>query len=255
MAKVQLQSGTLYQGDALRVLANLTSESIDAVVTDPPYSSGGAFRSDRQASTRAKYVTSGQKEILPDFEGDSRDQRGYLAWATLWLSECYRLMRPGAPICMFSDWRQLPISTDALQAAGFSWRGIAVWDKTAGVRPAKGRFRAQAEYVLWGSKGAMPPPRSDAPTLPGVFTCAPRKGPRLHQVGKPEPVMAELVRIVPAGGLVLDPFMGSGTTGVAALRAGLGFVGVEMSHGYYQVAVDRLLAEQRRLAAAEGAHG
>lgn len=254
MDSMKLPGVSLIQGDALRALATMDSGSVDAVITDPPYSSGGAFRGDRQASTRTKYVTTGQKEVLPDFDGDNRDQRGYLAWATLWLSECYRVMRPGAAICMFTDWRQLPVSSDALQAAGFSWRGVAVWDKTQGVRPSKGRFRAQAEYVLWGSKGPMPPPNPEAPALPGVFTCAPRKGPRLHQVGKPEPLMEELVRIVPPGGVVLDPFMGSATTGVAALRAGCQFVGVEMSEGYFQVAAERLRAELS-LATAEVANG
>lgn len=57
--------------------------------------------------------------------------------------------------------------------------------------------------------------------------------------------MEQLVRIVPPGGVVLDPFAGSGTTGVAALRAGLSFVGCEMSRGYHQIA-------QRRMAAVFG---
>ena len=50
-------------------------------------------------------------------------------WATLWLSECWRLAKPGAPALVFSDWRQLPAMTDAVQAAGFEWRGIVVWHK------------------------------------------------------------------------------------------------------------------------------
>lgn len=238
----KLPGVTLFQGDALSVLRSLPSNSVDALITDPPYSSGGMFRSDRQANTASKYVNTGQKNVLPDFDGDNRDQRGYLAWSSLWLTECYRVLKPGAPFCTFTDWRQLPTSTDAIQVAGFTWRGVAVWDKTQGVRPTKGRFRAQAEYVLWGSKGPMEV-SPDSPALPGVITCAPRKGPRLHQVGKPEPVMQEIVRVVPKGGVILDPFMGSATTGVAALRAGCQFIGVEMSHTYYVVAKERLLDE------------
>ena len=68
---------------------------------------------------------------------------------------------------MFIDWRQLPAATDALQWAGWIWRGTAVWDK-GNSRPQKGRFRQQAEYIVWGSNGDMPINRP-VPCLPGVF--------------------------------------------------------------------------------------
>ena len=82
---------TLYGGDALAVLASLPTASVDAVVTDPPYSSGGMMRGDRaQEATHRKYsgtvTDAGQ---LVGFSGDSRDQRSYAYWAALWLSECY----------------------------------------------------------------------------------------------------------------------------------------------------------------------
>lgn len=57
----QDESATLYQGDALAVLATLPTASVDAIITDPPYSSGGMVRSDRMGSTRTKYVDSGAK--------------------------------------------------------------------------------------------------------------------------------------------------------------------------------------------------
>ncbi|MDP2794373.1 MAG: hypothetical protein Q8O25_09895 [Sulfurisoma sp.] len=71
---------------------------------------------------------------------------------------------------VFSDWRQIPVTTDAMQAAGVTWRGIAVWDKTGGARPYKGGFRSQAEYIVWGSKGPLKGERYS----PGVFRVNPR---------------------------------------------------------------------------------
>ena len=68
------------------------------------------------------------------------------------MAECGRVLRDGAPGLLFTDWRQLPLTTDALQCAGFTWRGVAVWDKTEGVRPQLGRFRNQAEYVVWAAR-------------------------------------------------------------------------------------------------------
>lgn len=75
---------------------------------------------------------------------------------------------------LFTDWRQLPLPPDALQCAGFTWCGIAAWDKTEGVRPQLGRFRNQAEYVVWGRKGHMSGARC-APVLPGLLRESVRK--------------------------------------------------------------------------------
>jgi site-specific DNA-methyltransferase (adenine-specific) len=147
----QDEAVTIHHGEALEVLRALPSASVDALVTDPPYSSGGAFRGDRMGTTNEKYMNTESQGRLSDFSGDNRDQRGFLFWCTLWLSECRRILKPGAPVVLFTDWRQLPITTDALQAGGFIWRGIVPWDKTEGTRPQKGRFRAQAEYAVWGN--------------------------------------------------------------------------------------------------------
>ena len=66
----------LITGDVLSVLPALASESVDAVITDPPYSSGGMYRGDRTSKTSDKYQTSGTRREYPEFYGDSRDQRG-----------------------------------------------------------------------------------------------------------------------------------------------------------------------------------
>src|SRR5258706_14216305 len=123
---------SLHQGDALAFLRTLPDESVDAVITDPPYSSGGQFRGDRLASTSEKYVPNRVKTVRLDFSGDNRDQRGYLAWSTLWLTECLRLAKPGAPICGFTGWRQLPTTTDAGQAGGWVGGGNHRLGKDAG---------------------------------------------------------------------------------------------------------------------------
>ena len=72
---------------------------------------------------------------------------------SLWLTQAYRVLQPGAPACVFTDWRQLPTATDAFQSAGFVWRGVVVWNKTGAARPVLGRFSNQAEYLVWGSGG------------------------------------------------------------------------------------------------------
>jgi site-specific DNA-methyltransferase (adenine-specific) len=241
---------TLHEGDALTLLPTLT-EPVDTVICDPPYNSGGRTMTERTSKTaRQKYLTSGGRDHgfdLGDFTGDNRDQRSYLAWLSLILAECYRLTRPGGAALVFTDWRQLPTTTDALQAAGFTWRGVAVWHKPT-ARPQPGRLRQDCEFVVWGSNGAMIP-GNEPVYLPGHFTGSqPRGNNRQHITQKPEEVMRELVRIVPAGGTVLDPFTGSGTTGVAALLEGRRFVGIEQSASYARTARARLAAAASTLA-------
>src|SRR5512139_449529 len=99
----------IVHGDALHVLRDLPDGCAHAFVTDPPYSSGGAFRGDRVKDTTAKYVSTGSgNKDLPGFEGDVRDQRAFTLWTALWSSEAWRAAVEGAHLVAFSDWRQLP---------------------------------------------------------------------------------------------------------------------------------------------------
>jgi len=104
-------------------------------------------------------------------------------------------------VCLFSDWRQLPLTTDALQAAGFIWRGIIAWDKTEGVRPQPARPRAQCEYIVWGSKGALSLKRN-AKTIPGAYREAVKQSDKYHLTGKPTALMRHIAKICEAGGTI-----------------------------------------------------
>ena len=95
---------TLYQGDALTCLSGLKSNGVDAVVTDPPYSSGAFTLPGKQASPRIKYQNTSTVKMYPEMLGDGRDQRSFIRWAALWLAECWRIARPCAPLLVFSDW-------------------------------------------------------------------------------------------------------------------------------------------------------
>ena len=228
----------LHREDALRFLSRLPAQSIDMLFTDPPYSSGGLHAGARALSTSQKYASSGAKATYEDFGSDNMDQRSWSFWCHAWLSEAYRALKPGGLAVCFIDWRQLPALTDVVQAAGFIHRGIAVWDKTAGrARPRRGGFKQQAEFIVWASKGAM---RTKDVYLPGVFHCV-LKFPKKHLTEKPLELAREVVRLVPEGGVVCDPFAGSGTFLVAAKEVGLGRC--EPNDMYYGVANERLRSD------------
>ena len=148
-----LQPWKLIEGEALAVLASLPTNSVDCIATDPPYSSGGLHLRARQQSTSEKYVMRTSGADHPEFTGDSRDQRSFAYWCQLWTSECLRISKPGATMLVFSDWRQLATTIDAVQAGGWTFTGVAPWDKTEGARPRMGGMKAQAEYIIHATKG------------------------------------------------------------------------------------------------------
>lgn len=231
---------TLTQGECLPLLMQMPDACVDAVITDPPYSSGGFARDDKMKAPEEKYQHSGLGHKYPTFGGDSRDQRSYMTWCAMWIAECVRVLKPGGYFMAFTDWRQLPVMTDAVQVGGVFWRGLVAWDKGRRSRaPHKGYFRHQCEYVVWGTKGAAVMLEHDGP-FDGCQQIPVRRADKHHMTGKPTALMAELVRPVVPGGIVLDPFAGSGTTGVAAVMAGRRFIGMEREAAYVEIARTRL---------------
>ncbi len=240
MSRVEhIGAATLYLGDALSVVPGLPA--VDAVLSDPPYSSGGMFRGDRMGKTSDKYQTSEQRGLYAEFSGDNRDQRAFGYWSALWNGACREVSRQGAICGLFTDWRQLPTTTDALQAGGWIWRGIVVWDKTEAARPQKGRYRNQCEYLVWGSNGPL---ADEGPCAPGVFRHSVGSEEKFHIAGKPTALFDGLLAI--CGETVLDPFMGSGTTGIAAVRSGRKFIGIEIDLHSFETACRRIEDAQRQ---------
>lgn len=215
----------LRAGDALVQLEKLREEGqrFDAFVMDPPYSSGGLFRGDRTADALKKYVNENSRHKYETFGGDNRDQRSFEKFCTMWLMQLLELANPGAVLLTFIDWRQLPTLTDAVQVAGWVWRGIMPWDKTEAARPQRGFYRAQCEYIISATAGGLgrEQERGNGVCAPGVFRHAVKAQDKLHPTGKPLELMRSLLSILPANARVLDPFGGSGSTGVAAVQMGL----------------------------------
>lgn len=224
---------TLYHGDCLDCLNEVSG--LGAVITDPPYSSGGAFRGDRMLSTIAKYTNGDTLAYRTEFAGDTRDQRGFLVWCTLWLGLARARATAGARVLSFTDWRQLPTLSDAIQCAGWVWRGIATWHKP-GIRMQRGSFSGSAEYVVWGTNG----PLTDHDGAPqNVFACAPVAD-KVHIAEKPVSVAFWLLKAIEPGVLVVDPFMGTGSILQAARISGHPCVGIDIDERYCEIAARRL---------------
>lgn len=227
--------------DCLEGLSTLPDGSLDLILTDPPYSSGGAFSGDRKSRTSTKYTRTEYNGAsrFDDFSGDNMDQRGFMEFTRQVFAKAREKTKPEGVVVAFIDWRNLPAMCDALQAAGWVWRGIAAWHKS-NARPMMGRYRNEFEFIVWGSNGPMPFERGVG-VLPGYYKYPPvASKDRLHQTEKPLQLIEDLLEIVPEGAIVCDPFMGSGTTAAACINKSRHFIGFEINEQYYETAVTRI---------------
>lgn len=221
-------------------LRKLPDEYFDTIISDPPYGTGANTMAGRLRPSSEKYQSSDTKNRLPDFAGDSLLPEAWLFMMQAVMQQCYRVAKPGADVLFFCDWRSVASMINIVGAAGFGPRSVVVWNKGRACRPSKNGFRSQSEFIVWARKGGKLDRTNDPVYLDGVLSFSTLTNGKQHVTQKPLGLMTELLRIVPAAGHVLDPFQGSGTTGVAAIAAGLQYTGIEATKHYHEVAVRRL---------------
>jgi DNA modification methylase len=222
---------TLYHGDCIQVMAELLPGTVDAVLTDPPYSSGGRREN-------ARNIRKSMTRTVEDddwIRGDAMSTTGFTYLLRLCAIEWRRLLVTGGHALAFIDWRMAPALSGALESADLRQHPILVWNK--GQFGMGAVFRNQHEFVLHFTAGtARPPQRRD---VGNVLTFPPVRDGE-HPTEKPEPLLRTLLSVVcPRGGLVLDPFAGSGSTLSAAQSLGMRAVGVEADERYCEVIAKR----------------
>lgn len=217
----------LLVGDCVDLLPTLQDASFDAVVTDPPYASGGR----NQAAARGVEFKSPEDVRCRDewFAGDCMGTDSYTRWMRVIARECCRLVVPGGHGYVFTDWRQYTNLVTAWESVGWTLRSVIVWDKDRG--GAMGSFwRSNHEWACVFTKGKPNPPahRSCFNTWRGAKT----KG-GLHPTEKPAELMRYIVSAVPKStGWILDPFVGTGATALGARAAGFECTGIEINATY-----------------------
>lgn len=231
---------TLLHGDCLELLRTLPDNSVDAVVTDPPYCSGGFSEAAKKSATyqglRSETIRDGKEKW---FTSDAMTSNGFLFLMRSVANESLRVLRDGGSMLCFCDWRMYAMLSASLESSGMRLQNMVVWDK-GGAGLGRG-FRPQHEIVIHLVKGV------------GVYYSNHGKNvystPRVHSTEKehptqkPDSLMRQLLRVVtPPGGVVLDPFMGSGSTGKAAILEGFRFIGCEREAEYVEIARARIKA-------------
>ena len=232
--------GALLHGDSLEMMSRLPSGSIKAVVTSPPYnlrnSSGNGMRDGRGGKWHRAELLNGYTT-----HADSMPHAAYVGWQRRCLAEMMRLLRPDGAIFYNHKWRvQKGLLQDRSDiVAGFPVRQIIIWHRSGGINFNPGYFLPNYEVIyLIAKKEFTLAPKANA--LGCVWRIAQQTG-----TPHPAPFPPELARNCLAAideGPVLDPFIGSGTTGLVAAERGLDWIGIDISADYLDIAAQRIAA-------------
>jgi DNA modification methylase len=233
-------TATLYCGDCLDILPTLGK--VDAVITSPPYNTlnpiaaPSGLHADRKSG----------RNVWMDKQGgyfDQRPEEEYQAWQREVFAQCLRVApivwinhktryRDGAGIHPMHIYTGAPLYAEV------------VWDRGGSMALNCKRFAPSHEY--WLAFGAPRVWNDEVNSMMSVWRVAPgadKDDANDHPCPYPARLVAPIVRACVGEHGCLDPFMGSGTTGVAALRMGCNFIGIEIEPKYYAIAKRRIAAE------------
>ncbi len=234
-------SYTLHAGNCLEVLLTLADQSLDVTIADPPYEEE-AHGSQRKIDRSLPKGTKGTVNKPLSFPPITEEERVEVSRQIVRITKRWVLVF--CQIEAADKWRE------CLKNAGARYVRTGIWVKPdptpqlTGDRPGVGYETIVIAHV---GKGRM---RWNGHGLPAVWTFVSKSAERewLHPTEKPLALLLELVRLFSdEGETILDPYAGSATTGVAAIRLGRPFVGCELDVAMADVARERLLAESRGL--------
>jgi len=200
-------------GDCVRLMRRMDSNSIDFVLTDPPY--------------LVRYRDRLGRTIINDDDG---------RWLRPAFSEIARLMKPGTFCVSFYGWNAIQSFADAWTASGLRIVGHLVFAKPYASSAGYLRYSHESAYLL--AKGRARLPQDAISDLRNDWRYT---GNRLHPTQKPVEALRPLIEVFcPQGGVVLDPFCGSGSTLVAAKDLQRSFIGIELDYRHIRTVRARL---------------
>lgn len=225
-------------GDCLEVMAQMPAESVDLVVTSPPYNLKNSTGNGMKDGRGGKWPSAGLLHGYAQHD-DCMPHADYVRWQRACLTQMLRLLKEDGAIFYNHKWRVqgglLQDRQDIVQ--GFPLRQIIIWKRKGGINFNAGYFLPTYEviYLIAKPKFRLAP---HANSHGDVWEFTQESG-NPH----PAPFPVELVeRIVGAttAEVVLDPFMGSGTTALVARQLGRKYIGIELAPEYCQLAEARL---------------
>ena len=214
-------------GDCLEILKTIPSESIDCLVTDPPYKIITGGDSNGKNSVRPKGILKGNRELMKTIPKFSD-----------WLPEMFRVLKDGSQNYVMVNSSNLLKMANEIEKTGFKIQNFLIWQKN-NCTPSQ-FYMKNCEYTLFFRKGKSKY-INDIGGSKTVHSFNNIIGNKLHPTEKPIDLMEFYIRnSTNENDIVLDPFMGSGTTMVACKNLNRKGIGIEKEQMYFDIATKRL---------------
>lgn len=251
MAAISKYLNTIVLGDSLEVLKSLPAKSVDLIFADPPYN----------LQLKQDLYRPNQTKVEGVFDQwDKFDSlKTYDSFSKTWLSACKRVLKDTGTIWVIGSYHNIYRIGAIMQDIGFWFLNDIVWLKSNPMPNFKGtRFNNAHETLLWASKGqdkrytfhykTMKTYNDDLQMRSDwlIPICSGNErlkvnGQKAHSTQKPAELLYRIITATSnVGDVILDPFMGSGTTGAVAKRLGRQFIGIEREADYVDIANRRI---------------
>jgi site-specific DNA-methyltransferase (adenine-specific) len=218
----------LYNGDCLEITKDIPNESIDLIVTDPPY--------------LIKYKTNRRKNKEHDFCSEILNDDNYDLISN-YIKECFRILKNDTAMYMFCNCDKVDYFKQELEKTGFKIKNMIIWVKnnhTAG--DLKAQFGKQYEIIFLANKGRC---EFNGKRITDIWNFNKVVGNKqVHQNQKPVDLLEQcILKHSKEKDIVFDGFMGSGSTGIACKHTNRNFIGIELDDNYFEIAKKRIEEE------------
>lgn len=256
----------IYLGDCIQIMEKEIPENcIDLVYADPPYNLSG------KSLTLIKNKTGGPFYKMNE-DWDTWEYKDYLVFTENWLGKVWKVLKPIGSLYVSCTYHNIAEMIFIAKQIGFKLNNILTWYKTNAMpNITKRTFTHSTEYVCWFIKGKNwkfnyeaiknfnPHKTKDGkskqlrdfidftemPTVQGKERIKGENGRAAHPTQKPEKLI-ELIILASSdeGDIILDPFFGTGTTGVVASRLNRKWIGIEINEKYFKIAYERIFRKE-----------
>jgi DNA modification methylase len=228
--------------DCLDILPTIPDESIDCIFTDPPYNISQKASIKRNGG---KYGVAADIDLdFGEWDNAWESETEYLQWCEKWLNEFSRVIKPDCHVLFFFSWLLGHPINEIAKPLGLRMRQPLFWVKSnPAPRYRKVDFMKSHETILWFTKGASKQDHfnwNQGQQLDYVTAAIPHSEDRHPTEKAVLPIKTFLSYLTKPGDVVLDPFFGSGSVGVAALSLQRRIIGIEVSQDYCKKAEERL---------------
>ncbi len=224
---MQIELNKIYNMDSLEGMGYIDDESIDSIITDPPYN----------VSRKSNFHTMGRVGV--DFgEWDKNFNQ------TSWIKQAVSKVKKGGNIVIFNDWKNMSYIKDELEFNKCLIKEMLIWKKPNPMPRNRDRlYVTTCEFAIWATKGkgwTFNRQRSNYENAIFEYPSVHSKK-RLHKTQKPIELIEDIIKIhTNENDIILDPFMGSGSTAIACINTNRSYMGFEISKEYYDISEERI---------------